>query len=156
MQRRTICAVMLAGVLALTCCGKRDGAVAKFDPARDPEKDVAAAVAQAQREGKRVIVDVGGEWCVWCHILDDFFAARDNADLRELRDARYVWVKVNFSKENTNQAFLSRWPKIEGYPHLFVLDAQGQLVHSQNTGELELGRSYDKEKMIDFLGRYSG
>jgi thiol:disulfide interchange protein len=156
MKRRAVCALILASALAAAGCGKRDATAAKFDPGRDAETDVAAALAKAQREGKRVIVDVGGEWCVWCHTLDDFFAARDNADLRELRDARYVWVKVNYSKENTNEAFLSRWPKVAGYPHFFVLDAQGKLVHSQDTGELELGRSYDKQKMIAFLGRYSG
>ena len=33
-----------------------------FDPKRDPAADLAAALAKAKAEGKRVIVDVGGEW----------------------------------------------------------------------------------------------
>lgn len=126
----------------------------RFDPKRDPEKDLAAALAQARAEGKRVIVDVGGEWCVWCHILDRFFAS--NADLDALRSSRYVWLKVNFSKENENRAFLARWPKVAGYPHLFVLDADGKLLHSQDTGALERGRSYDAEKVRAFLERWAG
>ena len=111
---------------------------AKFDPARDAAADVAHAVALAKAQGKRVIVDVGGEWCAWCHIMDRFIAA--NADVRCAIDAHYVWVKVNFSKQNANEALLSRWPKVAGYPHLFVLDADGALVHSQDTGALEGGR----------------
>ena len=121
----------------------------KFDPARDAASDVATAVATAKAQRKRVLVDVGGEWCSWCHILDRFVAA--NADVRALRDANYVWVKVNWSRENKNEALLSRWPAIKGYPHLFVLDAEGGLLHSQDTGVLESGKDYDKAKFIDFL-----
>lgn len=126
---------------------------AKFDPARDAAADVARAVALAKAQGKRVVVDVGGEWCVWCHILDRFVAR--NADVRASIDANYVWVKVNYSKQNRNAALLGRWPKIKGYPHLFVLDATGMLVQSQDTGALEAGEDYDKDRFLAFLARYA-
>ncbi|HXR57107.1 MAG TPA: thioredoxin family protein [Casimicrobiaceae bacterium] len=125
----------------------------RFDPSRDAAADVAQAVATASAQGKRVIVDVGGEWCSWCHILDRFIAS--NADVRALIDAKYVWVKVNYSKENRNRALLSHWPAIEGYPHLFVLDANGRLVHSQDTSELESGKGYDKPRVVAMLRRWS-
>jgi len=125
----------------------------RFDPSRDAAADVAQAVATASAQGKRVIVDVGGEWCSWCHILDRFIAS--NADVRALIDAKYVWVKVNDSKENRNRALLSHWPAIEGYPHLFVLDANGRLVHSQDTSELESGKGYDKPRVVAMLRRWS-
>ena len=122
---------------------------AQFDPARDAASDVAHAVALAKASGKRVIVDVGGEWCTWCHIMDRFIEAND--DVRALIDANYVWVKVNVSKENRNEALLGRWPRIRGYPHLFVLDARGALVHSQNTSALEAGKGYDKQRFLAML-----
>ena len=125
----------------------------KFEPSRDAAKDVATAVATAKAQGKRVLVDVGGEWCAWCHILDRFIA--HNADVRALRDANYVWVKVNWSRENKNEALLSRWPAIKGYPHLFVLDGEGKLVHSQDTDVLEAGKDYDKVKFVDFLRKWA-
>lgn len=126
----------------------------KFDPARDAGRDIATALAQAKAQSKRVLVDVGGEWCPWCHILDRFVAA--NADVRALRDRHYVWVKVNWSPENKNEAVLSLWPKVKGYPHLFVLDDKGNLLHSQNTGDLEAGKDYDKAKMLAFLRQHAG
>jgi thiol:disulfide interchange protein len=125
----------------------------RFDPGRDAAKDVAAAVALAAGSGRHVLVDVGGEWCSWCHVMDRFFEG--NAELTKLRDRNYVWVKVNWSKENPNAALLSRWPKVRGYPHLFVLDARGELLHSQDTGELEAGKSYDVAKFTAFLTRYA-
>ena len=47
----------------------------RFDPTRDAVKDLDAALVKARAENKRVLVEVGGEWCTWCHILDRFFAA---------------------------------------------------------------------------------
>ncbi len=121
----------------------------RYDARRDAVADVTAAVTLAAREGKRVLVEVGGEWCAWCHVLDQFFKRHD--DVRRLRDEQYVWVKVDWSPQNRNEALLSRWPKIKGYPHLFVLDEAGQLIHSQATSELEAGKDYDREKMLTFL-----
>lgn len=126
---------------------------AAFDPGRDPVADLATAVAEAPRSGKRIMLDVGGEWCPWCHRMDAFLQA--DPELRALRDADYVWMKVNYSEENENAAFLSRFPEIRGYPHLFVLDADGKLLHSQFTGALEQGKSYDREKFLAFLRQWA-
>jgi len=126
---------------------------ARFDPQRDAEADLAYALAIAQRDGKRVIVDIGGEWCTWCHIMDRFLA-RDEPS-RTLLARHYVLLKVNFSKENPNAALLARWPKVAGYPHLFVLAPDGTLLHSQDTGALEAGDDYDPRKFRGFLTRWA-
>ena len=125
----------------------------EFDPARDPAHDLEAALRIARAAGRNVIVEVGGEWCSWCHILDRFFSA--NAEIKRYRDAKFVWLKVNWSKENRNDAFLRRYPAIKGYPHLFVLDASGRLLHSQNTDELETTKNYDPAAMRAFLARWA-
>ena len=126
---------------------------ASFDPARDPVADLETAKVEAKRGGKRILLDVGGEWCSWCHILDDFIGG--DGELRSFRDANYVFVKINYSPENENQAFLSQYPEIKGYPHLFVLDNDGKLLHSQFTGELEKGKTYDRKKFFAFLKEWA-
>lgn len=146
-------ALFVALALAASAAFSAPGLSSKFDPTRDAAADVAAAVTAAKAERKRVMVDVGGEWCTWCHILDRFVAG--NPDVKKLVDDNYVWVKVNVSPQNRNVALLSRWPKIKGYPHLLVLDAQGQLLQSQNTGELEAAKDYDKQKMLAFLQKWA-
>lgn len=130
---------------------------ASFDPARNPADDLATAKVEAQRGNKRIVLDVGGEWCSWCHLMDQFIEG--DAEVRRLRDASYVWMKVNYSEDNENAAFLSQYPQIKGYPHLFVLDADGTLLHSQFTGELELpkeqGKGYDRERFLAFMREWS-
>jgi thiol:disulfide interchange protein len=121
----------------------------KYDPESNPEKDLAAAIEAAKRSHRNILIEVGGEWCSWCHIMDDFFRA--HADLLALRENNYVLMKVNMSRENENKVFLSRFPRIHGYPHLLVLDAEGDLICSQDTSALEDGRSYHVKRFTKFL-----
>jgi thioredoxin-related protein len=128
--------------------------VTKFDSTRDAQKDLKDAVNEAKRTNKKVYVDVGGEWCIWCHRLDNFYEA--NKDLQEYLDRHYVFVKINYSKENKNEEVLSKFPLIEGYPHIFILDKKGKLVKSKDTGELEEGKGYSHDKVMEFLKKYAG
>lgn len=125
----------------------------KFDPARDADQDIQHALAEAVRTHRRVILDVGGEWCGWCHTLDRYFV--EHQDLKALREKAFVWVKVNFSPENKNEVVLSRYPEIKGYPHLFVLDQSGKLLQSQDTSLLEEGPSYNYDRMKAFLTKWA-
>ena len=124
-----------------------------YDPRRDPDKDLVAASEEANRSNKNIFVVVGGEWCSRCHTLDRFF--HEHADLAALRDKSYVTMKVSMSQENPNKAFLSRFPRIHGYPHIFILDAQGKLIQSQPTNVLEDGRSYNVERFKKLLEQFS-
>jgi len=131
----------------------------KFDPLRDAAKDMMTAQNLAKATGKRVLVDVGGEWCTWCRMLDRFIASQPH--IRALIDSHYVWVKVNYSAENKNTAVLSRWPKIRGYPYLLVLDGDGRLLHAQGVQgletetEREADENYDPARVMAFLNRYA-
>lgn len=124
-----------------------------YDPARNAEQDIRAAVAEAGRTGKRVLVEVGGEWCIWCHIMDAYF--EKNPELLDFREKNFIMVKVNFSDENKNEAVLSHYPAINGYPHIFVLERSGKFLHSQDTGKLEEGKSYNLTKFMDFLKEWA-
>ena len=125
---------------------------AGYDPKRDPAKDLETAVVQAAKENKRILLVVGGEWCGWCHILENYIKA--NEDVQKTSSANYLTIKVNWSAENRNETFLKQYPNIQGYPHIFVLEKDGRLLHSQDTVLLEQASSYSKEKMLEFLHRW--
>lgn len=119
----------------------------EFDAARDPASDLDVALRIARAANRRVLMVVGGEWSTPSRALDRFFAA--NPDLKRYRDANYVWLKINWSAENHNEAFLRRYPAINGYPHIFVLDSAGRLLQSQDAQELEAAKSSDPAKSYD-------
>jgi hypothetical protein len=124
-----------------------------YDPKRDPQKDLELAETAAARAHKRILMEVGGDWCIWCKRLDQFFT--QNTDLRAARDASFVTLKVNMSPQNENYAFLHRFPEILGYPFIFVLDANGKLLGTENTNDLENGSTgYDPGRVKKFLSTW--
>lgn len=125
----------------------------KFDPHRNSLDDLSAAMEEAKRTKRNILIEVGGEWCEWCHIMDEFYAK--NPKLLVLRDKYYVIVKADVSENHPNSKFLSLFPQIDGFPHIFVLDASGKLVHSEDTSELEDGQSYNAERFKKFLEKYA-
>ena len=131
----------------------QSAAATAYDAKRDPARDLQNAIALATKTNKRILVEVGGDWCVYCNMLDETF--NSHPQLRKVRDSNYVTVRVNFSKENPNEGFLSHYPKIPDYPHFFVLDSKGALLHSQPTHGFEEGKKYNSRKIDDFLKKWA-
>ncbi len=127
--------------------------VTVYDRTRDPAKDLKDAIAEATRTNKRILLVVGGDWCIYCGILDNTIAS--HRQLKKVLDTYYVTVKINYSKENPNNLFLSKYPPIPDYPHFFVLDSGGTLLHSQPTHKFEHGNNYNAGKIDEFLKRWS-
>ncbi len=139
-------------IFSLSLYAQKDNTSLKFDPGRNPFDDLKLTIENAKKSDKRIILDVGGEWCIWCHRIDAFM--QNTKEVKSLLEENYIVLKVNYSKENKNEKFLSQYPAIEGYPHFFVLEKDGTFLHSQNTGELEKDKDYSKEKFIEFLNKW--
>src|SRR5262245_36994704 len=93
-SRRRFLAAACALAVAPRIDAAAEGALlpVKFDPSRDAARDIDAALQMARATKRRVLVEVGGEWCSWCHIMDRFF--NSNPEVKALRDSRFVWLKV--------------------------------------------------------------
>jgi thiol:disulfide interchange protein len=127
--------------------------VHKFDEKRDAAADIQAAIKEAQKTGKRVLVDVGGDWCSWCHVLDKLF--EQHPEIVEIRDKNFITVAVFYSLENKNEKVLSHYPKVGEIPYFFVLEKDGTVLHSQGIVQLETGGEPNADKMKDFLTKWS-
>jgi thiol:disulfide interchange protein len=126
-----------------------------YDPAANAPADIACATQQAAREGKHVLLQIGGNWCIWCRRLYKF--THDNAELDSLIRQSYVVYHLNYSKENRNLPLLQQlgYPQRFGFPVLVILDAKGARLHTQDTGLLESADSYDKKKLQNMLRQWS-
>lgn len=140
-------------ILSMSCLAGQAFSTAPYnrayDPARDPAVDVAAAGKVAAKEGKFILLELGGNWCVWCHRLDRFIGS--HAQLKQQLLAQFEPVMVNISEENDNAEFIAQLPAIKGYPYFVILDAQGKVIGEQNTGLLEQGKGYSTEAFKAFL-----
>lgn len=126
--------------------------VSKYDPERDPHEDLVLAIAEAEKTNKHILLEVGGDWCSWCHILDEYI--QEKPEVVSALQQNYVVIKVNYSEENSNDEFLTQYPPAAGYPHFYVLDQHGNFLHSQNTADLEEGQSYNDEVFLNFLAEW--
>jgi thioredoxin-related protein len=130
--------------------------VHRYDPSRDAVTDIEQAIGEAQKAGKRIIVEVGGDWCPWCHALNQFF--QEHPDIVQVRDQNFVTVYVYYNSDKKNEQALSRYydSTTLGIPHFFVLDRDGALIKSEDAVNLEAeDASYSPEKVREFLGKWS-
>src|ERR1700733_15138657 len=114
------------------------------------EKDIAAALAKAAKEKKRVLIDFGGNWCGDCQVLEIYF--HDPAN-RGLLEQNFVLVPVNIGRYDENMDIAARYgvPVSKGVPALAVLDASGQLLYSQRNAEFEAMQRMDSASVTAFL-----
>ena len=126
-----------------------------YNPGANVQKDVAAAVAKAKQEKKNVLLQIGGNWCVWCYRFNSFVLT--DSLLKKLLTANYVYYHLNYSPENKNLDYLKKlgYPQRFGFPVFVVLDAEGKQLHTQDSALLEKGNGYDSEKVKSFLRNWA-
>jgi len=124
----------------------------KYDPARDPFKDGANAIKLARESNRRVLIEVGGAWCKWCNILDDFLDK--NPDIKQRLHNTFVMLKINVSDANNNSEFLKTFPKPLGYPHMYVTEKNGDILWSKDTADFLVNGKYSVEQFTKFFDRW--
>lgn len=129
--------------------------VSVYDKKRDPFADLEATVDRAGHENKRILLFVGGDWCGWCKVFE--CAVRANAPVLAAMSDGFVVMKVDYSRWGRRGKFLRQYPKAPGYPHFYVLEKDGALLHSQSGAELEApdgSTAYDAGAVLAFLERW--
>ena len=124
----------------------------KYDPARDPFKDGHAAIELANKTQRRILIEVGGDWCKWCHLMDRFL--EENPDIKTRIHQTFVMLKINVSDANDNRKFLSSFPKPLGYPHMYVSDSDGSVLFSKDTADFLVNGKYSRQRFIEFSNRW--
>lgn len=99
-----------------------------FDARRDPAADLQLALAAARKDHKRVLVMVGGDWCVWCFLLDRHF--REDPQAAQIFYDGFEVLRVYYGDDNTNKAFLARFPDFDMFPHFFVVETDARVLAS--------------------------
>ena len=133
------------------------------DENADPMAQIDQALSKADKEGKFVICQVGGNWCRWCLMFADFISK--DSEIMEVIDKNFVYAHVNYNprersdevKMKKAEAMLKRLgnPGRFGYPVFVVLDADGKVLHTQDSSFLEEGNGYNKTKVMRFFTNWT-
>jgi len=154
--------LLIASIILSTLGAKAQDTLAKpkiradlYNPAANARAEIDAAVKQAALTHKNVMLQIGGNWCIWCHRFNDLVVA--DLELSKYLKDNYITVHVNYSKENMNEKVLAdlAYPQRFGFPVFVVLDDKGNRIHTQDSGYLEEGKGHSKEKVLEFFKNWS-
>lgn len=124
----------------------------KYDPGRDAFEDGRAAIQLAKSTQRYVLIELGGDWCKWCHVMDKFFD--DNPDIKAKLHETFVILKINVSDANDNAKFLAAFPKPLGYPHMYIADNNGSILFSKDTADFLSEGQYSRQRFTDFFEQW--
>ncbi|HNU33059.1 MAG TPA: thioredoxin family protein [Bacteroidia bacterium] len=121
----------------------------------DAQQQILDAAKLAREQNKNVFLFVGGSWCKWCRIFNEF--AKSDAQIDSAFKAGYITEHINFSKKNKNFEVMKllEFPQRFGFPVFVILDKSGKRIHTQRTDYLEEGEGYSKQKVLEFLEQWS-
>jgi len=124
-----------------------------YSETADPKADIAAGLAKAKKEHKRVLLDFGGDWCGDCQVLDIYFHQLPNQALLE-KNFVLVHVWIGHFDRNIDVAMKYGVPISKGVPALAVLSADGKVIYSQGTGQFADMRHMESKSVTEFLEKW--
>ena len=143
---------VLAAVIALTGL-TRAASEAVYDEKTNAPKVVAAAIAEASRSGKRMVLVFGANWCPDCHALD---AQMHKPELAAIVEKNFLVVKIDVGSMDKNLDLAQKYgvPLRRGIPALAVLDPQGKLIYAQDQGQFADARHLSFESIKAFFEQW--
>ena len=122
-----------------------------YDEEIDPMAQIDDALAKARVTDRYVICQVGGNWCPWCLRFADFI--QKDEEISRMIAAAFEYIHVNYPRKGAPEPLLQRLgnPGRFGYPVFVVLDAEGNVIHIQDSSFLEEGNGYNRDKVLRFF-----
>lgn len=166
---RTILMSLMFMVAAMTSANAQQSGTTPsakvYDENVNQMEQLDQALAKASSEGKYVISQVGGNWCPWCLRFAKFIT--DDADIASLISRNFVYIHTNYPRRGGGNSDPARTevlkttlkrlgsPERFGFPVFVVLNADGKVLHIQDSSFLEEGQGYDKQKVLRFLNNWT-
>lgn len=126
-----------------------------YNETANADSDVAAAKARARKEHKRLLIDLGGNWCPDCRVLAGVV---ELPEVRRFVDKHYVVVTVDvgrFSKNLQIPAHYGITDRLKGVPAVLIVDPKtDKLVNEGHLFALSDARHMTPQALADWLAQW--
>ena len=128
---------------------------APFAVGANADADVDAAFARARKDHKRVLIDLGANWCGDCRILA---GVMELPELRAFLDKHFEIVSVDVGRFDTNLQIPARFgftTRLEGVPAIIVATPDGRIVNPGRVSAIEDARHMTPQALADWLAQWT-
>ena len=127
-----------------------------YDEKANADAAVAAAFAKARKSGKRVLIDLGGNWCGDCLVLANLM---ERPELKPFLRAHYEMVSVDVGRFDKNLQVPARFgitQRLEGVPSILIVEPDGKtLVDAGHISALADARHMTPQGLADWLAQWA-
>jgi thiol-disulfide isomerase/thioredoxin len=128
-----------------------------YDEAANADAAVKAAFDRAKKSGKRVLIDMGGNWCGDCIVLANLMQL---PEVKRFMAAHFEIVSVDVGRMNKNLQIPQRFGvvgrlKSGGVPSIVVAEPDGTFVNSKDISALEDARHMTPQLIVDWLAQWA-
>lgn len=126
-----------------------------YNENEDGYAEISKLILKAQKERKNIMIQAGGNWCIWCLRFDNF--VNNTHELKQLVEENFIYYHLNFSPKNKNERAFAKYGTDQkiGYPYFIILGKDGKKLHIQESGILEEGEGYSIEKVKTFFEKWT-
>jgi len=125
-----------------------------YDSSADANAAVEQALARAQATGKRVLIDLGGNWCPDCRV---FAAVMQLPEVRQFVGRHFEVVLVDVGRFTNNLDIPARFgvDKVAAVPMVLILSPQGRLLNADDLVALSDARAMTPQAVLDWLAKWA-
>lgn len=123
-----------------------------FRESADARADLAAAMINAKRENRRILVVWGGNWSDACNSLHDLIT--NHQSVSHKINYEYEVVPIDVGRWDRNMDLAGKYRidlRWHGVPHLTIMDADGVVLTHADVKSLESSGRIDARKLITVL-----
>jgi len=128
---------------------------APYDEKANADAQVDAAIARAKKSGKRVMIDLGGNWCADCRIMAGLM---ELPEMERFLSAHYEIVSVDVGRFNRNLQIPARYgitQRLDGVPAFLVVTTDGKLVNTGRVSAIQDARHMTPQALADWLAQWT-
>jgi len=126
-----------------------------YDEHANADAMVAAAFDRARKSHKRVLIDLGGNWCVDCVVLANFLKL---PEMQRFMAAHYEMVSVDVGRFDRNQQTPARFGitgRLKGVPALLIATPDGELVNGDDVFATADASTMTPQALAAYLAKYA-
>ena len=127
-----------------------------YDESANANAVVDNAIGRALKSGKRVLIDLGGNWCGDCIVLANIMRL---PEVKAFIDAHYEVAMVDVGRFDKNLQVPARWgitKRLEGVPSVLVIDPVScKLLDQGHIAALADARSMTPQSIADWLALWA-